>query len=153
MGRTSSTSGTQGFARLFTVDEANALLPGLRPVVEELLGTFRQIRAEIEGAAGRTKLPPGSPELARHLEERGVAPLLFDRVKTLVRTIHSSGCLVNGPEAGLLDFPCLYNNEIVFLCWKYGEPGIGYWHRIPDGFAGRRPLLDMSLPEEDLRVH
>ena len=143
----------QGFARLFTVEEANALIPELRPVVEELLGSFREIRAEIEAAASQAKLPLGSPELGRHLEERAVAPRLFDRVKKLVEQIHSSGCLVNGPEAGLIDFPCLLNNEIVFLCWKYGEPGIGYWHRIPDGFAGRRPLLDLSVPEEGARVH
>ena len=62
-------STTQGFARLFTVDEANALIPGLRPVVERLLGTFREIRTEIEGAAGQSKLSPGSPELAKHLED------------------------------------------------------------------------------------
>jgi hypothetical protein len=135
---------TQNYAKLFTVDEANALIPGLRPVVEELLGTFREIRAEIEEAASQAKLPIGSPELGKHLEERAVAPRLFDRVKRLIEGIHAQGCLVNGPEAGLIDFPCLFNNEIVFLCWKYGEPGIGYWHRIPDGFAGRQPLLDLS---------
>jgi hypothetical protein len=146
-------STTQNFARLFTVDEANAMIPGLRPVVEAMLATFGEIRSEIETAAGQAGLPPGSPELARHLEERGVAPRLFERVKTLVQEIHASGCLVNGPEAGLIDFPCLFNSEIVFLCWKVGEPGIGYWHRIPDGFAGRRPLLDMSIPDEDARVH
>jgi len=143
----------QGFTRLFTVDEANALIPGLRPVVAELVGAFREIKTEIEGAAGQSRLPPGSPDLARHLEERGIAPKLIDKVKSLVQRIHASGCLVNGPEAGLIDFPCLLNNEIVFLCWKYGEPGIGYWHRIPDGFAGRRPLLDASVPEEGLSVH
>jgi hypothetical protein len=144
---------TQNYAKLFTVDEANALIPGLRPVVEDLLGTFREIRAEIEEAASQAKLPIGSPELGKHLEERAVAPRLFDRVKRLIEGIHAQGCLVNGPEAGLIDFPCLFNNEIVFLCWKYGEPGIGYWHRIPDGFAGRQPLLDLSSSEETGRVH
>ena len=129
------------------------MIPGLRPVVEELVGAFREIRTEIEGVAGRGKLPPGSSDMARHLEERGVAPRLIDKVRSLVQRIHASGCLVNGPEAGLIDFPCLFNNEIVFLCWKHGEPGIGYWHRIPDGYAGRRPLLDMTLPEPGLTVH
>jgi hypothetical protein len=144
---------TQNFAKLFTVEEANALIPGLRPVVEDLLGTFREIRAEIEEAATRANLPIGSPELGKHLEERAVASRLFDKVKRLIEGIHAQGCLVNGPEAGLIDFPCLFNNEIVFLCWKYGEPAIGYWHRIPDGFAGRQPLLDLSGAEETGRVH
>jgi len=145
-------SSTQSYAKLFTVDEANALILNLRPVVEELLGTFREIRAEIEEAASETKLPPGSPEVGKHLEERAVAPRLVDKVKGLIERIHANGCLVNGPELGLIDFPCLFNNEIVFLCWKYGEPGIGYWHRIPDGFSGRQPLLDLSSPEEGGRV-
>jgi hypothetical protein len=139
--------------RLFTVDEANALLPDIKPVVEELLGTFKEIRTEIEAAAAQASLPLGSPELARHLEARAVAPRLFERVKMLIEQIHGNGCLVNGPEVGLIDFPCLFNSEIVFLCWKYGEPGVEHWHRIPDGFAGRRPLLDATLPEGGSRVH
>ena len=143
----------QTFTRFFTVEEANALIPSLRPKLEELLVTFKQIRSEIEAAAGQAGLAPGSPDLARHLETRGVAPGLFDRVKRLIEEVHAKGCLVNGPEAGLVDFPCLFNNEIVFLCWKYAEPRVGYWHRIADGFAGRRPLLDVSGPEEEARVH
>ncbi|HXU10707.1 MAG TPA: DUF2203 domain-containing protein [Candidatus Binatia bacterium] len=146
-------SEAQTYTRFFTVEEANALIPRLRPKVEELLTTFKEIRTEIETAASQAGLSPGSPELARHLEARAVAPGLFDRVKRLIGELHDQGCLVNGPEAGLVDFPCVYNNETVFLCWKYGEPRVGYWHRIPDGFAGRRPLLDVSGPEEETRVH
>jgi hypothetical protein len=141
------------FARLFTLDEANALLPELQPLVERLLATFGEIRAEIETAAGQAGAKSGSPELARRLEVRGIAPRLFERVKSLIDGIHSTGCLVNGPEAGLIDFPCLYGGEIVFLCWKYGEPRVAHWHRIPDGFAGRRPLLDPSDGGEEARVH
>ncbi|HXH28610.1 MAG TPA: DUF2203 family protein, partial [Candidatus Polarisedimenticolia bacterium] len=65
----------------------------------------------------------------------------------------AEGCLVNGPEAGLIDFPCLYDNEIVFLCWKFDEPRVAHWHRIPDGYAGRHPLLDASDAESGARVH
>jgi len=143
----------QTYSRFFTVDEANALIPRLRPKVEELLATFREIRSEIETAASLAGLPPDSPDLAKHLESRAIAPGLFDRVKGLIGELQDQGCLVNGPEVGLVDFPCVYNNEIVFLCWKYGEARVGYWHRIPDGFAGRRPLLDVSAPEEGTRVH
>src|SRR3989449_10539350 len=101
---------TETFARFFTVDEANALIPSLRPAVEELLETFRQIRSEIEEAAGEAKVPLGSPELARHLEARAVAPRLFQTVKGLIGQLHSNGCLVDGPEAGRDGFPSLVNH-------------------------------------------
>ncbi len=139
-------------SRLFTVDEANALLPVIRPAVEELLETFKEIRAEIEQAAVVAGLPAASDQLPKKLEERGVAPRLFEKVRMIIDRIHARGCLVNGPEAGLVDFPCLYGSEIVFLCWKFGEPRVAHWHRIPDGFAGRRPLLDAS-DTEAARVH
>ena len=139
-------------SRLFTVDEANALLPAIRPAVEELLETFKEIRAEIEQATELSGLPAASDQLPKRLEERGVAPRLFEKVRTIIDRIHARGCLVNGPEAGLVDFPCLYGSEIVFLCWKFGEPRVAHWHRIPDGFAGRRPLLDAS-DMEAARVH
>jgi hypothetical protein len=134
-------SGSDGSAKLFTVDEANALLPEIRSEVEEMLRIFRAIRAEIEAAA-QGQPPTGAPDLPRRLEERGIAPRLFREARAIIDRIHSRGCLVNGPEAGLVDFPCLLGSEIVFLCWKFGEPLVAHWHRIPEGFAGRRPLLD-----------
>ncbi len=143
----------ESFRKLFTIDEARAVLPIIIPAVEELLGTFQEIRTEIEAAAGQSGLEPSSPDLAGHLKARGVAPRLFERVKGLVERIHEHGCVVNGPEAGLIDFPCLFNSEIVFLCWKFGEPTIGHWHRIPDGFAGRRPLLDAGEGDAGVPIH
>jgi hypothetical protein len=139
--------------RLFTVEEANALLPDLEPILAELQRTFREVRGEIEAAAAEAGVQPGSPDLTKHLEARGRAPELFARVKTLIDRVHARGCLVNGPEAGLVDFPCLFNNEIVFLCWKYGEPRVLHWHRIPDGFAGRRPLLEAGEAGDGGRIH
>jgi hypothetical protein len=146
-------SDTAGFSKLFTVDEANALLPVLEPKVGELLGTLREIRSEIEAAAGQSGIAADSPKFAAHIQARGVIPALFDRVKKIIGGIQDHGCVVNGPEEGLIDFPCLYKNEIVFLCWKHGEPSVGHWHRIPDGFAGRKPLLDASEPEGGAGVH
>src|SRR5262245_14499473 len=139
--------------KLFTVQEAQEALDKIRPMVERMLQTFGLIRNEVEAAAGAAGLKPGDSELSRHLENRGIAPRLLQEINGTIQAIQSHGCVVNGPEAGLIDFPCLLGNEIVFLCWKFGEPRIGHWHRIPDGFAGRRPLLDMSAPDEAVTVH
>lgn len=144
---------TDNPTRLFTVDEANALLSVIRPDIEELIATFREIRAEVEVAASSAGAQVDSVDVPKRLEERGIAPKLFVKIRSIIGRIHAQGCLVNGPEAGLVDFPCLYDNEIVFLCWKHGEPRVSHWHRIPDGFAGRRPLLDASEVAAGASVH
>jgi hypothetical protein len=47
---------------------------------------------------------------------------------------------VKSLEEGLLDFPAQRGDEVVLLCWKLGEDEINYWHRVDEGFAGRKPL-------------
>jgi hypothetical protein len=136
-------SETERERKLFTIEEARALLPQIVPEVEDLLRTFAEIRAEIDSTAQRTGLSGDSPDLAGHLESRGVLPRLFEKVTTAIDRIQRHGCLVNGPEAGLVDFPCLYDREIVFLCWKFGE-----WLRgspTAPGRGGRDPHGTGSL--------
>ena len=31
-------------------------------------------------------------------------------------------------------------NEEVWLCWKYGETEIKFWHEKDSGFMGRKPI-------------
>ena len=54
-----------------------------------------------------------------------------------------------------MDFLCLRGREVVFLCWQFGEPAFCYWHRIEDGFAGRKPLLDdeSADPDDKMSYH
>ena len=140
--------------KLFTVQEAQEVLEKIRPLVDHMLQNFALIQKEVEAAAGAAGLDPGDSKLAKHLESRGVAPRLLKEINGSIQAIQSHGCVVNGPEAGLIDFPCLLGNEIVFLCWKFGEAKIGHWHRIPDGFAGRRALLDRDeFSEGESTVH
>jgi hypothetical protein len=134
--------------KLFTVQEAQDVIEKIRPLVDRMLLAFAGIREEIETATRESGLSSGDKALAQHLETRGVAPRLLQEINGTIQAIQSHGCIVNGPEAGLVDFPCLMGNEIVFLCWKSGENRVDHWHRIPDGFAGRRALLDRDDPTE-----
>jgi hypothetical protein len=142
------------YPRLFTIQEASCVLPTIEPLMDEMRQAFTAIRSEIEAAAREAGIPSSDPRLSERVEERGIAPPLVARVNELIGLVHAQGCLVNGPEAGLVDFPALFGSEIVFLCWKHGEEAIGHWHRIPDGFAGRRPLLDASAaPDSSDTAH
>jgi hypothetical protein len=48
---------------------------------------------------------------------------------------------------GLVDFPAIINGEEVYLCWKTDEEKIIYYHRIHEGFSGRKLIPDYVLDE------
>jgi hypothetical protein len=64
----------------------------------------------------------------------------FEKFDALIHEIQSSGVLIKDINLGLLDFPALRSGQEVYLCWKYGEGEIAFWHEIEAGFAGRRPI-------------
>lgn len=133
------------FPRLFTVNEANGLLPSLRPLMKEIFDHLDALRKQSETVIRHQSLSPDSPELMKRLQGNDVIAALIQKVKDLVEEINGHGCVCKGVEQGLVDFPCLLGGEIVFLCWRFGEEAVGYWHRVEDGFAGRKPLLDPDV--------
>ena len=129
--------------RHFTPDEANAALEQVRPLVEELVAARgehiaalerqEELERKVRGNGGG--IPPA--ELAAAAAEvDGVAR----RLARLVDEIGEHGAQVKDLDEGLIDFPALHRGETVLLCWRLGEDEIRYWHRVEDGFAGRRPL-------------
>jgi hypothetical protein len=64
----------------------------------------------------------------------------FERLDVLVHQIQDLGVLIKDINLGLLDFPALKDGRGVYLCWRYGEGEIAYWHEIEAGFAGRQPI-------------
>jgi hypothetical protein len=129
--------------RHFTPEEANAALEHVRPLVEQLvagrqehaLAVERQeeLEQKIRGNGGG--IPPA--ELASATAE---VDALGRRLAHLVDEIGSHGAQVKDLDSGLIDFPALRRGETVLLCWQLGEDEIAWWHRVDDGFAGRRPL-------------
>ena len=129
--------------RHFTPEQANAALAEVRPLVERLVARRREhldalarqedLERRIRGNGGG--IPPA--ELAAAAAD--VDAVARDLAR-LVDEIAEHGAQVKDLEEGLIDFPALRDGETVLLCWKLGEGEIEYWHRVEDGFAGRRPL-------------
>jgi hypothetical protein len=129
--------------RHFTPEEANLELEHVRPLVEQLVAIRQEhvaalerqeeLERKIRGNGGG--IPPA--ELASATAEvDGVAR----RLAHVVDEITSHGAEVKDLDIGLVDFPALHHDETVLLCWQLGEDEIAWWHRVDDGFAGRRPL-------------
>ncbi len=121
--------------RFFTVREANELLPFLSPRVTDLRGVHRELSARCAQA-------PSSQEIM--LNGGTLVPkhylALVSKLQSLVEDISACGCHLKDLDSGLVDFPTLWEGREVYLCWKLGEPYVGYWHEIEAGFAGRQSL-------------
>lgn len=124
-------------ARQFTVAEANALLPRLLPTVEQLMPAWARLRAarpEIEAVSEtRPALDLGGALL-------GQAALDTITVQDAVSRLQQLGVVVRDPGDGLLDFPAVRDGERIYLCWRYPEQRVAYWHPVHAGYSGRRPL-------------
>jgi len=130
--------------RTFTLEEAQSLLP----VLESLL------KRAIEGRRSAQTAESGLNEMAQRIYFAGgirvntaeVARLRAEmdsqlkRVQESIAEIDAIGVQVKDLEAGLLDFPCRIDDEVVLLCWRMGEPAIEHWHTMEAGFQGRQPV-------------
>jgi hypothetical protein len=123
-------------SRYFTLSEANQALISIKPLMEEVQSIRREIIAkqpETWEAIQRSAGNGGNPTLSKLV-------VRFDRLDELVHRILDTGVEVKDINTGLLDFPALRADHQVYLCWKYGEQQIEYWHEIDTGFAGRQPI-------------
>ena len=130
------------YPRLFTVEEANELLPTVRSLMERVFQGIELLRGRSQKVVRRDQLDPDNAKFMEKLQEDDTIARIIKELQELVQEIHDLGCICQGVEQGLVDFPCSLGDEIVFLCWQYGEERVSHWHRIEEGFAGRRPLLE-----------
>ena len=126
--------------RLFTVDEANGLLPDLIPVLTELKAKKAALdEARIALARLTPTMRSNGHAAEAAAQERRLRDLTL-ALATGVRRITGQGVEIKDLDHGLIDFPSLRGDRVVYLCWRLGEGPIAYWHEIDAGFAGRRPL-------------
>ncbi len=121
--------------RHFTVEEANALLEGLRPLLRELREATELLTdAEAHALLADAAPANGGGALGRQVGEA------FLEVRTLLGAVQGSGIVVRDIDRGLIDFPALRDGEEIYLCWELGEEQVSWWHELESGFRGRQPL-------------
>jgi hypothetical protein len=130
--------------KLFTLDEAQALVPVLESLLKRAIEAKRaaeEINDELQNLAQRIAVSGGMHvDVAKVARQRTEMEAHIQRAKDAVQEIDSIGVQVKDLDTGLLDFPCKLDDEVVLLCWKMGEARITHWHTMESGFAGRQPL-------------
>ena len=129
--------------RLFTREEADAMLPELRGLLERVAMARRQLlqtTRELD-ALERKRDRSNALQLGRSLRElRARLGADRDALRTAFEEITNRGVQVKNIEPALLDFPAWHEGRVVLLCWRDGEPSVAHWHDLDVGFAGRQPL-------------
>lgn len=122
--------------RYFSLAQANAVVNAIRPLLAEVMEIRRAILARqpeiwpvVAKAAGN-----GGGIIASQLAQE------FHRLDFLVREILRTGAEIKDLDQGLVDFRALREGREVYLCWRFGEGKIAFWHEIETGFAGRQPI-------------
>ena len=128
---------------MFTLEEANAALTELRPIVERMVQHRRDLTAaqtrqgelvtRIAGNGG-DMVPSDLHDLAETIQREA------DAISDCAEQINQAGAQVKSLEEGLLDFPAKRGDEDVLLCWKLGEDEIRFWHGTDEGFSARKRL-------------
>lgn len=133
--------------RIFTLEEAERALPLVRRIVADLQTEYRAwqdavSRYEVAAAAARGD----ASEPASMTDLRTAVDLRAVRVERLLRELEQIGCELKDFERGLVDFPALLEDRLVFLCWRMGEEHVTHWHELEAGFAGRQPIDAALFP-------
>ena len=136
--RSSSGSPTTTDLKIFTVQEANALLPNVRAIVGKIQRAHRNLSRYSEEAKKAAEAAErgggGFPD--------GVAyAAILTELTLQLSELEGLGVQLKDFERGLVDFPSLRDGRVVLLCWQLGEGDeLEWWHDVDTGFAGRTPL-------------
>lgn len=146
-----------GPPKFWTVEGANARLPGLREILPQLRAWATRL-AEVHAELGRLTRFWGDELSARDQPDHALTNRLEAEWRNLTRrldeavsALRGEGIEVKQLEEGLVDFFALVDNEVVFLCWRLDEPEVGFYHPLESGFVGRRPLPTRRSVPTDAR--
>jgi hypothetical protein len=122
--------------RHFTVEEANALLARVEPMLRSL----REARDRLTDTEAHEALAGAAPGNGGGDPGRDVGEAFLE-VRGALLELQELGIVVRDIDRGLIDFPAIREGREVYLCWELDEPPqIAYWHDLEAGYGGRQPL-------------
>lgn len=125
--------------KLFTINEANELLPVIRPKLEKIKANYDNLAIYRESAKAAAAAAADSG--GGGMESGTIYVKLLYDIGKLTTELHDLGIELKDYTRGLIDFPSMRDDRVVLLCWQLGEgEEIEWWHEMEAGFMGRQPL-------------
>jgi hypothetical protein len=138
-------------AKRFNLSQAQSLIGSVSPLLLkaiELKSQYAESERAFQELNHRILMAGGLlVDRGRALAVRKRRDTVAQQLRDTVNEVQEFGCVIKDLDIGLLDFPTLFRDREVYLCWKLGEPSISYWHGVDEGFAGRKEI------DQDFREH
>jgi hypothetical protein len=134
--------------KIFSVEEANRLIPYLERALQTLSASARDIGAlqnellvlnAIESSGATSK----SHDVRDLREKEARCARMLEEFRAALHEVASQGCILRDLDLGLVDFYTMAREKVVCLCWRAGETRVTHWHTTDEGFSGRRPLSEL----------
>jgi hypothetical protein len=134
--------------KIFSVEEANALIPYLDRALDSLAARTREIAAlkgelDVLSAIESSGATSKNSDIRSLREKEASCARVLEQFRAALEEIASQGCIVRDLDIGLVDFYTMARGRVVCLCWRRGEPRVEHWHPTDEGFSGRRPLAEL----------
>ncbi|MFI5261286.1 MAG: DUF2203 domain-containing protein [Candidatus Limnocylindrales bacterium] len=131
-------------SRFYDLDAASERLREVRPLLEGLRRD-RERLAALQAEMAAFKGTNGNASHAQEVDrrEREITTTVR-QMEGVVRQLDGWDVTLRDIGSGLIDFPALASGRPIWLCWRLGEEGIGWWHETTEGFAGRKPLGELT---------
>ncbi len=138
-------------AKRFTLAEAQSLIPEVSRLLRDavsLKDAYQEAEQAIQTRTRRITMLGGVlVDRNQAIDARKRRDASAASLRGSIEQVQAIGCVVKDLDVGLIDFPTEFRGEEVYLCWKLGEPKIGFWHGVEEGFRGRKAI------DQDFRDH
>ena len=122
---------------LFTVDQANTILPKVKKRFDEILfckNNVIDIQEELQN------LSDSNCSFEKFITKKQQLNHAVTSLYSMIQKLEDMGVMIKSVDEGLLDFPSIRYDEDKWLCWKFGENQVKFWHGKEEGFMGRKPI-------------
>ena len=122
---------------LFTVEQANTILPKVKKRFDEILcckNNVMDIQEELQN------LSDSNSSFEKFIKKKQELNHAVTSLYNMIQELEDMGIMIKSVDEGLLDFPSIRDDEEIWLCWKFGENQVKFWHRKEEGFMGRKPI-------------
>lgn len=132
--------------KIFTIDEANSLIPWLNYEFSLIFFHFY----DFEKAASNLLNMGIEPSFEMTKISREDSPIIKTYKKQLKQAlkkifshytkIKEKGIIIQEVSSGIVSFYTYFGEHPVFITWQYGDSEVRWWHEIYEDTKDRKPL-------------